>query len=84
MTDHLPHTLRSDARDNRERILDAARTVFAADGLDVPMRQIALQSALANSDPLGEGWFFKVPISDMAEFDQLMDGPEYDKLLKNP
>lgn len=39
--------------------------------------------ALANSDPLGEGWFFKVRISDMAEFDQLMDGPEYDKLLKN-
>ena len=39
--------------------------------------------ALANSDPLGEGWFFKVRIADMAEFDQLMDGPEYDKLLKN-
>lgn len=39
--------------------------------------------ALANSDPLGEGWFFKVRIADMTEFDQLMDGPEYDKLLKN-
>jgi len=38
--------------------------------------------ALANSDPLGEGWFFKVRISDMTEFDQLMDGPDYDKLLK--
>lgn len=37
----LPHTLRSDARDNRERILDAARAVFVADGLDVPMREIA-------------------------------------------
>lgn len=38
--------------------------------------------ALANSDPLGTGWFFKVKVSDMAEFDQLMDGPDYDALLK--
>jgi glycine cleavage system H protein len=38
--------------------------------------------SLANSDPLGEGWFFKVHVSDMAEFDQLMDGPGYDALLK--
>ncbi|MEU4247207.1 helix-turn-helix domain-containing protein [Amycolatopsis sp. NPDC026612] len=37
----MPHLRRSDARDNRERILDAARAVFAADGLTVPMREIA-------------------------------------------
>lgn len=41
VTAHLPHTLRSDARDNRERILEAARTVFGSAGLDVPMREIA-------------------------------------------
>ncbi|MGW4120878.1 TetR/AcrR family transcriptional regulator [Nocardia sp. NPDC004711] len=41
MTARLPHTLRSDARDNRERILDAARAVFITDGLEVPMRTIA-------------------------------------------
>lgn len=34
-------TLRSDARDNRDRILAAARVAFATDGLDVPMREIA-------------------------------------------
>ncbi len=39
--------------------------------------------SLANTDPLGNGWFFKVHVSDMAEFDQLMDAPAYDKLLKN-
>ncbi len=39
--------------------------------------------SLANTDPLGEGWFFKVKIADMAEFDQLMDGPAYDELVKN-
>ncbi len=33
--------LRSDARDNRERILAVARAAFAADGLDVPIREIA-------------------------------------------
>ncbi|WP_216900177.1 TetR/AcrR family transcriptional regulator [Nocardia alni] len=41
MTTRLPHTQRSDARDNRDRILDAARAVFVADGLDVPIREIA-------------------------------------------
>ncbi|MFE3053389.1 TetR/AcrR family transcriptional regulator [Nocardia sp. NPDC059239] len=41
MTARLPHTLRSDARANRERILDAARAVFVTDGLEVPMRTIA-------------------------------------------
>jgi glycine cleavage system H protein len=38
--------------------------------------------SLANSDPLGKGWFFKVKVADMAEFDQLMDPPAYDALLK--
>ncbi|WP_433194174.1 TetR/AcrR family transcriptional regulator [Nocardia sp. CA-107356] len=41
MTARLSHTQRSDARDNRERILAAARAVFVTDGLDVPMRTIA-------------------------------------------
>ena len=38
--------------------------------------------SLANSDPMGTGWFFKVHVNDMAEFDQLMDPPGYDALLK--
>lgn len=40
------------------------------------------EPALANSDPMGNGWFFKVRVADMAEFDQLMDPPAYDALLK--
>jgi len=32
--------------DNRERILDAARAVFAAEGLNVPMREIARHAGL--------------------------------------
>jgi glycine cleavage system H protein len=43
---------------------------------------LAADPSLANSDPLGEGWFFKVRVSDMADFDQLMDEPAYQALLK--
>ena len=39
--------------------------------------------SLANIDPLGNGWFFKILIKDMAEFDVLMDKPDYDKLTKD-
>jgi len=46
VTEHLPHKLRSDARDNRDRILDAARALFSADGLDVPMREIARRAGV--------------------------------------
>lgn len=46
VTDPLPHSLRSDARDNRERVLAAARAVFAAEGLDVPMREIARRAGV--------------------------------------
>jgi len=38
--------------------------------------------SLANSDPMGNGWFFKVKVSNMAEFDQLIEPPGYDALLK--
>jgi glycine cleavage system H protein len=39
--------------------------------------------SLANSDPLGQGWFFKILIQDMAQFDQLMDRPDYDQFASN-
>ena len=38
--------------------------------------------ALANTDPMGNGWFFKVKVSDAAQFDALMDSPGYDALLQ--
>ena len=39
--------------------------------------------ALANTDPLGAGWFFKVKLANPAEADALMDETAYDALLKN-
>ncbi len=44
--DRLPHTLRADAEENRERVLVAARTLFAARGLSVPMRAIARRAGV--------------------------------------
>ena len=38
--------------------------------------------SLANKDPMGNGWFFKILIKDMAEFDALMDEPDYAKFVK--
>ncbi len=36
--------------------------------------------SLANSDPQGAGWFFKVKPSDASQFDALLDATAYDKL----
>jgi len=33
--------------------------------------------SLANSDPLGAGWFFKVKLSNPSELDALMDETSY-------
>lgn len=38
--------------------------------------------ALANTDPLKAGWFFKVKLSNPAQLDALMDATAYDALLK--
>jgi AcrR family transcriptional regulator len=46
MSEKLPHDLRSDARDNRELILEAARSAFATQGLNVPMREIARRAGV--------------------------------------
>jgi glycine cleavage system H protein len=38
--------------------------------------------SLANTDPLGTGWFFRVRVSDMTQFDALMDEPAYADFAK--
>lgn len=39
--------------------------------------------SLANSDPMGEGWFFKVRLSDASELDALMDETSYASFSAN-
>lgn len=38
--------------------------------------------AMVNSDPEGEGWFFKVKLSDTGELDRLMDEGSYRDWVK--
>lgn len=42
----MPHLLRVDARENRVRVLAAARELFAESGLEVTMRQIARRAGV--------------------------------------
>ena len=39
--------------------------------------------SLANSDPLGAGWFFKVKLSDASQLDALMDETSYTAFSEN-
>ncbi len=57
----------------------AAADVFTPVGGTVTEVNEALRSdpSLANTDPLGEGWFFKLQLSQAAELDALMDEHTY-------
>ena len=39
--------------------------------------------SLANSDPMGKGWFFRMRIEDVVAADALMDEAAYAELVKN-
>ena len=39
--------------------------------------------SLANSDPLGAGWFFKVKLADAGQLDALLDEATYTEFAKN-
>ena len=75
---------------NKGEIAGVVESVKAAADLFMPVtgeivevnEALRADPSLANSDPMGNGWFFKVHVTDMAEFDQLMDPPGYDALLK--
>jgi glycine cleavage system H protein len=57
----------------------AAADVYMPVGGEVVEVNEALRSdpSLANTDPLGAGWFFKVRVSDPTELDALMDENGY-------
>ena len=39
------------------------------------------EPALVNSDPEGEGWFFKITLSDPSELSELMDEQAYESFV---
>ena len=66
-----------------ESVKAAADLYMPVDGEVVEVNEaLRADPALANTDPMGHGWFFKVHITQMAQFDALMDPPGYDALLK--
>ena len=42
---------------------------------------LAEDPSLANSDPLGDGWFFKIKPSDASQLDDLMDEAAYNAMI---
>jgi glycine cleavage system H protein len=82
----LPEVGRSYAKGEVAGVVEsvkAAADIFMPVAGEVVEVNEALRAdpALANTDPMGNGWFFKVRVSNMAEFDELMDPPAYDALL---
>ena len=59
----------------------AAADVYMPVGGEITEVNEALRAdpSLANSDPLGAGWFFKVKLSDMSQLAALMDETSYMK-----
>jgi glycine cleavage system H protein len=67
-----------------ESVKAAADLYMPVEGEVVEVNEaLRADPSLANKDPMGEGWFFKVHVTHMEQFDELMDPPGYDKLLKS-
>jgi glycine cleavage system H protein len=62
----------------------AASEVYAPVSGEVTGANAALADdpAKVNSDPMGEGWFFKLKLADAKELDGLMDEAAYQKLVE--
>jgi glycine cleavage system H protein len=62
----------------------AASEVYAPVGGEVTASNSALEAepAKVNEDPEGAGWFFKLKLSDKAEFAKLMDASAYQEFVK--
>jgi glycine cleavage system H protein len=43
---------------------------------------LAAEPSKVNDDPEGEGWFFKLTLADVGEFNQLMDAAAYAEFTK--
>jgi glycine cleavage system H protein len=63
----------------------AAADLFMPLGGEIVEVNEALRAdpSLANSDPLGAGWFFRMKLADPAEASALLDQAGYDELVKN-
>lgn len=76
---------------NKGDVAGVVESVKAAADLYMPVtgeivevnEALRADPSLANSDPLGEGWFFKMRVADTSELSGLLDATAYDTLVKN-
>lgn len=63
----------------------AASDIYAPLGGEVVAVNEELEDApeLVNSDPYGDGWFFKLKLSDVSELDNLLDAEGYDQVCES-
>jgi glycine cleavage system H protein len=63
-----------------ESVKAAADVYMPIDGTVTEVNEdLRADPSLANSDPRGAGWFFKITVSNRAQFDELMDDVAYTK-----
>ena len=61
-----------------ESVKAAADVYMPANGAVTEVNEaLRADPSLANSDPLGEGWFFKMTLANPAELDAMMDETSY-------
>jgi glycine cleavage system H protein len=61
-----------------ESVKAAADVYMPADGEVIEVNEaLRADPSLANSDPMGAGWFFKVKLANPADLDALMDETSY-------
>ena len=66
-----------------ESVKAASDIVAPLDGIITEVNNLIVEDpSIVNSDPLGEGWFFKMKLKNPKDLDKLMDKEEYDKLIQ--
>ena len=66
-----------------ESVKAASDILAPLDGVITAVNNLIVEEpSLVNSDPMGEGWFFKMKLKNLSDLDTLMDKEEYEKLTQ--
>ena len=81
----LPEEGQAVSKDDEVAVIESVK---AASDILAPLNGVIIEvnnkivddPSIVNSDPLGEGWFFKMKLNNPSDLDKLLDKDEYDKL----
>ena len=66
-----------------ESVKAASDILAPLDGVITAVNNLIVEEpSLVNSDPMGEGWFFKMKLKNPSDYDELLDKEEYEKLTQ--